>query len=89
MRVRSIVDRDEFDPQFDYIKEPLGGYGLDYRSTMEKMDVLAVAGPTSGFPFRRTDAGGQASRGLRPIEHTAVDQRIAGHGLSDFAEDLH
>jgi hypothetical protein len=41
----------DFDPQFDYIKEALGGYGLYYRSAMELTGALIVAGPANGFPF--------------------------------------
>ena len=40
----------DFDPQFDYIKEALGGYGLYYRSAMELTGALIVAGPANGFP---------------------------------------
>lgn len=50
-RVSPLVHEDEFDPQFDYIKEPLGGFGLYYRSAMEMTGALVVAGPSNGFPF--------------------------------------
>ena len=50
-RVRPRAGDADFDPQFDYIKEALGGYGLYYRSAMELTGALIVAGPANGFPF--------------------------------------
>jgi hypothetical protein len=49
-RVRPRAGDADFDPQFDYIKEALGGYGLYYRSAMELTGALIVAGPANGFP---------------------------------------
>jgi hypothetical protein len=50
-RVRPKADDTSFDPQFNYIKEALGGYGLYYRSAMELTGALIVAGSANGFPF--------------------------------------
>lgn len=50
----------DFNPQFDYIKEALGGYGLYYRTTMELTGALIVATPANGFPFDAPTAVGQA-----------------------------
>jgi hypothetical protein len=83
MRVRGVIDRDEFDPQFDYIKEPLGGYGLYYRSTMEMMGALAVAGPANGFPFDAPTPVGKALAAAfgRAIKDTAIGQRMVDDSL--------
>jgi len=58
-----------FDPQFDYIKEALGGYGLYYRSAMELTGALVVAGPANGFPF---DAPTPIGRALAAAFRDAV-----------------
>src|SRR5699024_10857244 len=59
-RVSPYAEATEFDPQFDYIKEPLGGYGLYYRSVMETVDVLRIATPSNGLPFDVPTPTGQA-----------------------------
>ena len=75
-RISPIADAAEFDPQFDYIKEPLGGYGLYYRSAMEVTGALIVAGPGNGFPF---DAPTPVGRALAAAFRDAVaGTRIAG-----------
>jgi len=61
----------EFDPQFDYIKEALGGYGLYYRSAMELTGALIVAGPANGFPF---DAPTPVGRALAAAFRAAVSR---------------
>lgn len=83
MRVRGLADREEFDPQFDYIKEPLGGYGLYYRSTMEMMGALVVAGPANGFPFDAPTPVGKALAAAfgRAVDGTTVGQRMMDDGL--------
>lgn len=48
-RISPKAQDSDFDPQFDYIKEPLGGYGLYYRSAMELTGALVLA--SEGFPF--------------------------------------
>ena len=68
-RVSRKAGDSEFDPQFDYIKEALGGYGLYYRSAMELMGALVVAGPANGFPF---DAPTPAGRALAAAFRAAV-----------------
>jgi hypothetical protein len=59
----------DFDPQFDYIKEALCGYGLYYRSAMELTGALIVAGPANGFPF---DAPTPIGRALAAAFRDAV-----------------
>jgi hypothetical protein len=59
-RVSRKADDAAFDPQFDYIKEALGGYGLYYRSAMELTGALIVAGPANGFPFDAPTPTGRA-----------------------------
>ena len=61
----------DFDPQFDYIKEALGGYGLYYRSAMELTGALIVAGPADGFPF---DAPTPIGRALAAAFRDAVSR---------------
>jgi hypothetical protein len=68
-RVGPKAGEAEFDPQFDYIKEALGGYGLYYRSAMELTGALIVAGPANGFPF---DAPTPAGRALAAAFRDAV-----------------
>src|SRR5699024_10799563 len=59
-RVSPYAEATEVDPQFDYIKEPLGGYGLYYRSVMETVDALRIATPSNGLPFDVPTPTGQA-----------------------------
>jgi hypothetical protein len=68
-RINPKADDTEFDPQFDYIKEALGGYGLYYRSAMELTGALIVAGPANGFPF---DAPTPIGRALASAFRDAV-----------------
>ncbi|MGV8911220.1 MAG: hypothetical protein ACOH14_01270 [Rhodoglobus sp.] len=59
-RVSPLASEPSFDPQFDYIKEPLGGYGLYYRSAMEATGALIIATPANGFPWDAPTAAGKA-----------------------------
>jgi hypothetical protein len=70
-RVRPRALDADFDPQFDYIKEALGGYGLYYRSAMELTGALIVAGPANGFPF---DAPTPIGRALAAAFRDAVSR---------------
>lgn len=71
----------EFDPQFDYIKEPLGGYGLYYRTTMEQMGVLVVARPDNGFPIDApTPAGRALAAAFRDAVHGTQVSRMLSMG---------
>lgn len=89
-RIRPEAQEPNFDPQFDYIKESLGGYGLYYRSTMELTGALILAGPASGFPF---DAPTPIGRALAAAFREAVaGTRIAvmlanGDTTSPIARD--
>jgi hypothetical protein len=79
-RLTSKAKDTEFDPQFDYIKEPLGGYGLYYRSAMELTGALVVAAPTNGFPFDAPTPNGRALA-------AAFRTTIAGTRLAERLED--
>ncbi len=95
-RISPKVSDSDFDPQFDYIKEPLGGYGLYYRSAMELTGSLVVASPANGFPvdaptpigralaasFRSAVAGTEVSELL---SEGRVSQPIAREALVEFA----
>lgn len=59
-RIGPLADEATFDPTFDYIKEPLGGYGLYYRSAMEQTGTVVVARPSNGFPFDAPTPSGRA-----------------------------
>jgi hypothetical protein len=59
-RIRSKAGDAVFDPQFNYIKEPLGGYRLYYRSTMELMGAVVVANMANRFPFDAPTPAGRA-----------------------------
>ncbi|PXW30399.1 UNVERIFIED_CONTAM: hypothetical protein DES50_108209 [Williamsia faeni] len=58
-RVSSLALGNSFDPAFDYIKEPLGGYSL-YRSAMEATGILVIATPANGFAFDALTPTGRA-----------------------------
>lgn len=95
-RISAKVNDPNFDPQFDYIKEPLGGYGLYYRSAMELTGVLVVASPANGFPvdaptpigralaeaFRSTVAGTEVARRLTKNN---VSEAVSREDLVEFA----
>lgn len=59
-RIGPLAQEPDFDPQLDYIKESLGGYGLYYRTTMELTGALIVSRPANGFPFDAPTPVGQA-----------------------------
>ncbi len=58
-RVSPLAAGNSFDPAFDYIKEPLGGYSL-YRSAMETTGILVIATPANGFAFDALTPTGRA-----------------------------
>lgn len=73
-RAVSALSRDDhFDPAFNYIKEPLGGYSLYYRSVMESMGILVAARPSNGFRFDAlTDTGRAIADAYREAISTTV-----------------
>lgn len=90
-RVRPLSSSDDFDPQFDYIKEALGGYGLYYRSAMELTGVLIVAGPANGFPFDAPTPQGRAlaSTYRSAVAGTRLAQRLdSGDVTSPVSRDV-
>ena len=78
-RVAPLLGRDHFDPGFDYIKEPLGGYGLYYRSAMEATGTLITATPANGFLF---DALTETGRGSAPPTATRFPPQSFGETIS-------
>jgi hypothetical protein len=68
-RVSPLSRNDNFDPGFDYIKQPLGGYGLYYRSVMEATGTLVIATPANGFLF---DALTETGRGIAAAYRDAI-----------------
>jgi hypothetical protein len=50
----------EIDPGLDYIKEPLGGFGLYYRSAMEATGIIERADITAGLPYDTVTPAGRA-----------------------------
>jgi len=95
-KVKGKLGETGYDPQFEYIKEPLGGYGLYYRSTMEAMGALVVAGRDNAFPW---DAPTPVGRALafafeQAVKATTIGQRLTrddvetpatGEELREFA----
>jgi hypothetical protein len=83
-KLAPLTDHDDFNPHFDYIKEPLGGYGLYYRSTMELTGVVVVANAASGFPFDAPTPAGRALAAAfgRAIEGTVVGRRMIADDLA-------
>lgn len=79
-RISPKVNDPKFDPQFDYIKEPLGGYGLYYRSAMEMTGALVVAAPANGFPV---DAPTPIGRALAASFRSAVEGTQVSRLLTD------
>jgi len=82
-KVGQIAGGDSFDPQFDYIKQDLGGYGLYYRSTMEATGTIVVARPDNGFPFDAPTAVGSAlaSAYRRAVSGTNLAETLAGNDV--------
>lgn len=70
-RTYGLIDQEEFDPAYDYIKEPLGGYGLYYRTVMETMGLVVLTDPATGVVF---DAPTPEGRAVAARYRTAVDR---------------
>ncbi|MFG2091778.1 hypothetical protein [Spirillospora sp. NPDC048824] len=84
-RVNGLRNGQTFDPEYDYIKEPLGGYGLYYRSAMEAMGVLVIAGTDNGFPFDAPTPAGRALAAAygRSVEKTNLGKMLAADKLPE------
>jgi hypothetical protein len=72
-RVAPLSRDHDFDPGFDYIKQPLGGYGLYYRSVMEATGTLVIATPANGFLF---DALTETGRGIAAAYRDAISSTV-------------
>jgi len=59
-----------FEPVANYIKSPLGGYGLYYRSVMAELEVIYVGGP--GFPTPVDIPSDRAGRHLAEAFREAI-----------------
>ncbi len=79
LRIRRLRDDQVFNPQYNYIEAPLGGYGLYYRSTMEAMGLLVIGGRGSGFPV---DAPRSSGRALGVAYGSAVETTRLGAQLA-------
>lgn len=89
-RVSPLASQPGFDPQFDYIKEPLGGYGLYYRSAMEATGALIIATSANGFPWDAPTAAGKAiaSSYRDAVEATRlVSRTLAGDLVAQVDRD--
>lgn len=86
-KVSALASGQSFDPQFDYIKEPLGGYGLYYRSAMEATGALVIASPANGFAW---DAPTAAGRAVASAYRAAVgDSRLVANSfLGDLTDPV-
>ncbi|GAA3945404.1 hypothetical protein [Actinoplanes auranticolor] len=69
-RTYSVIGQEEFDPAFDYIKEPLGGYGLYYRTVMETLGLVVLTDPATGVVF---DAPTPEGRAVAAGYRSAID----------------
>ena len=60
-RVGARVARepDGFDPKFDYMDSPMGGYGLYYATVMQSVGLVALADPRLGLPVDAVTPAGQ------------------------------
>ncbi|GAA0245477.1 hypothetical protein GCM10009527_047710 [Actinomadura nitritigenes] len=84
-RVQGLRNDQTFDPEYDYIKEPLGGYGLYYRSAMEAMGVLVIAGTDNDFPFDAPTPVGRALAAAygRTVEKTPLGEMMAADKIPE------
>ena len=55
-----VREQDEFDPNYEYIKEPLGGFGLYYRAAMEATGIVNRADPANGLSYDVVTPQGRA-----------------------------
>ena len=69
--LRSVVagEADGFDPRFDYMDSPMGGYGLYYATVMQSVGLVALADRRLGLPV---DAVTPAGRTVAEAFRSAV-----------------
>lgn len=59
-RLNRLASADEsFDPRYDYMDSPMGGYGLYYAATMETVGLVVRANPKIGVPVDTVTADGR------------------------------
>jgi hypothetical protein len=60
-RIASLVatEPDGFDPEFDYMDSPMGGYGLYYGTVMQSIGLVALADRRLGLPVDTVTPDGQ------------------------------
>jgi hypothetical protein len=69
-----------FDTTADYIKEPLGGYGLYYRSVLAGLGLVYPGGPRLPYPVDvPTEKGKEGSPSRRAVEAALVAPRRGPH----------
>ena len=60
-RIGALVagERDGFDPRFDYMDSPMGGYGLYYATVMQSVGLAVLADRRLGLPVDAVTPDGQ------------------------------
>lgn len=60
-KISALVASDPtaFDPQFDYMDSPMGGYGLYYATVMQSHGLVVLADPRLGLPVDSVTPAGQ------------------------------
>jgi hypothetical protein len=73
--------RAAYDPGFNYIKSPLGGYGLYYRSVMAELEVIYPGGPGLPYPLDVPSERGRmlAATFREAIQHTTYYREYFSH----------
>ena len=64
-RIGALVARtpDGFEPKFDYMDSPMGGYGLYYATVMQSVGLVALADRRLGLPVDAVTPAGQVVAG--------------------------
>ena len=57
---RLVGESENFDPRFDYMDSPMGGYGLYYATVMQSVGLVALANRGIGIPVDAVTPEGQA-----------------------------
>ena len=93
-RINSVVARapDGFDPRFDYMDSPMGGYGLYYAMVMQSVGLVALADRRLGLTVDAvTPAGQRVAEEFRSVVADTeyyrhwIDLRGTGKAPSAFA----
>jgi hypothetical protein len=89
-------DPDTYDPEFDYVQSPMGGYGLYYATVMEAAGLVVRANPQLKIPIDAVTPTGQllAQAFRSTIEHSEYYTQwlethhapIPSHVLAEYGE---